>query len=177
MVFAGFGGQGVLTGGLAMAYIALEKGVNVTWMPSYGPEMRGGKSKCVVKFGESPEEIVPVPMMAKIDVLIAMNTLALDYAEYCADNALVLVNKDAVPDLPSLPAGLRVVMLNCTKLAYDTDNPKGSSIVMLGALVKQLGNYDKDFAERAICKMFEEKGKHIVIEKNIRAFEAGWDAA
>lgn len=175
IVFAGFGGQGVLTGGLAMANIALEKNVNVTWMPSYGPEMRGGKSKCVVKFGDTPEEIIPVPMMAHIDVLVAMNMLALDYAEYCRPGATVLVNADAVPEPPALE-GLNTVMVKCTSMAYDTENPKGASIVMLGALVALLGGYPKDFAEQAMCRMFADKGKQAMNEKNVRSFEAGWDA-
>lgn len=177
IVFAGFGGQGVLTGGLAMAYIALEKGVNVTWMPSYGPEMRGGKSKCVIKFGETPEEIIPVPMMAHTDILVAMNPLALDYMQACKDGAEILVNADSVPEDHPIPERFHAIRIPCTSLAYEAGNPKGASIAMLGALVSRLDLFSQEFAQKAMCKMFEEKGKQAMNEKNRKAFNAGWDAA
>ena len=176
VVFAGFGGQGVLTGGLALAYIALANGVNVTWMPSYGPEMRGGKSKCVVKFGETADEIIPVPMMEKIDILVAMNTPSLDYVSSCKEGAVVLINSDIVPDDAPIPEGLKAVRVACNTIAYDTENPKGTSIAMLGALMHTLGVYSKEFAVSNMCKMFEEKGKGKLNDKNIKTFNAGWDA-
>jgi len=175
VVFAGFGGQGVLTGALALAYIVMSKDVNVTWMPSYGPEMRGGKSKCVVKFGESKEEIIPVPMMEKIDILVAMNTLSLDYLENCGDNAIVMVNDDIVPEDVIIPDNFEVIRIKCNSIAYDTGNPKGISIAMLGALMAKLGFCTREFALENMCKMFEEKGKGKLNDNNIKTFNAGWD--
>lgn len=63
IIFAGFGGQGVLTGGLIIAYTAAKKGLNMVWLPSYGPTMRGGKANCTVKYGETPDEVIGSPAM------------------------------------------------------------------------------------------------------------------
>ena len=70
VIFAGFGGQGILTGGMVLTYIASAKDLNTVGMPSYGASMRGGKANCVVKFGE---EQVGRPMMEQAEVLIAMS--------------------------------------------------------------------------------------------------------
>ena len=70
IVFAGFGGQGVLTAGLIVAEMALENGKNVTWMPAYGPTMRGGKAYSVVKYADG---MIGGPDMEELDALVAMN--------------------------------------------------------------------------------------------------------
>ena len=71
IVFAGFGGQGVLTAGLIISHIAIEKGLNATWIPSYGSAMRGGTANCTVKFGD---DIIYNPSQEEPDILLAMNT-------------------------------------------------------------------------------------------------------
>ena len=68
IIFAGFGGQGVLTGGLIIAYMAAQKELNAVWMPAYGPTMRGGKANCEVKFGETEQEKVGSPIMEDADI-------------------------------------------------------------------------------------------------------------
>ncbi len=177
IVFSGFGGQGVLTGGLVWAYAVMEKGNHVTWMPSYGPEMRGGKSKCVVKYGETPEEPVTVPMMACIDVLVAMNHLALEYLSYCREGALVLINEDVVArDSVSLPDHIVPVWVPCASLAYQAENQKGASIVALGALCAATGQMEPGFVKDAMHHMFEDKGKGAMRQINDRAFDLGYQA-
>ena len=76
IVFAGFGGQGVLTAGLIVAEMALENGKNVTWMPAYGPTMRGGKAYSVVKYADG---MIGGPDMEELDALVAMNEPSLAY--------------------------------------------------------------------------------------------------
>ena len=83
IIFAGFGGQGVLTGGLILAYAASNMGLDAVWLPSYGPTMRGGKANCTVKYAERPGEKVGSPSMEEADILIAMNEPSLDYLEFC----------------------------------------------------------------------------------------------
>ena len=95
-IFAGFGGQGVLTGGLALAYTALRQGRKVTWMPAYGGSMRGGKANSTVKFSDNSIENTGVPMMSEAEVPVAMNQPALDYRSFCVPEALRLLNKDAL---------------------------------------------------------------------------------
>ena len=68
IIFAGFGGQGVLTGGLVIAEMATKSGLSAVWMPAYGPTMRGGKANCEVKYGEIPEEKIGSPVKENADV-------------------------------------------------------------------------------------------------------------
>ena len=173
-IFAGFGGQGVLTGGLTLAYTALRQGRKVTWLPAYGGSMRGGKANSTVKFGDEVGENTGVPMMSEAEVLVAMNQPALDYRRFCLPEALVLVNTDAV-EAEDIPEGDRVIRVACDTIAYSVQNPKGSSLVMLGVLARKLGWFPPEAYETGIRSMLEEKGKMSFLEANLRAFHAGWD--
>ena len=76
IIFAGFGGQGVLTSGLVIAYTAARAGLNATWMPAYGPTMRGGKANCVIKISDDENETIGSPIMENADCLVVMITSA-----------------------------------------------------------------------------------------------------
>lgn len=176
VIFAGFGGQGVLTAALALAYTAMKADRNVTWLPSYGAAMRGGKANSTVKFGDDADENIEVPMMAEADVLVAMNQPSLDYLKFCKEDATLLVNLDAVPEDYNFPEKLHVVKLHCAELAYSVSNPKGASIVVFGALMKTTHYFSREAACKAMCQMFEEKGKQKFEAVNVAAFNAGYDA-
>ena len=95
LVFAGFGGQGVLTSGMIMAEMALEEGKTVTWMPTYGPAMRGGKAYSVVKYVDG---VIGGPDIEESDVLVAMNAPSLEYAAYLKEGGTLIINSDEVAD-------------------------------------------------------------------------------
>ncbi len=173
IIFAGFGGQGVLTGGLLIAELAARTQRNAVWMPAYGPTMRGGKANCVVKFGQTPEERIGSPVMEEADVLVAMNVPALDYLEYCRKDCTIFVNAHTVPADQQLPEQAVVVRLDCAELAQKAENPKGESLVMVGAIVRRLGWFDEDFARSAITDYFTGKGKGKYAAANVRAFDLG----
>lgn len=176
IIFAGFGGQGVLTAGLVAAYTAMEHDLNTSWMPSYGASMRGGKANSTVKFGDDPEEIIGVPMMAEADALIAMNRPSLDYIAFCKPGALVLVNEDSVEEGYEYPEGFDIVKLHAAQLAYSVNNAKGASIVMIGALIKKTGYFTPEDTKLSMAHMFEEKGKSKMQALNEAAFDAGYNA-
>lgn len=176
IIFAGFGGQGVLTAGLVAAYTAMEHDLNTSWLPSYGASMRGGKANSTVKFGDDPDEIIGVPMMAEADVLVAMNRPSLDYMAFCKPGALVLVNTDSVEHDYVYPEGFEIVKLPAAELAYSVNNPKGASIVMIGALMKKTGYFTAEDAKRSMANMFDEKGKSKMNAINAAAFDAGYNA-
>ncbi|MBR4701076.1 MAG: 2-oxoacid:acceptor oxidoreductase family protein [Oscillospiraceae bacterium] len=177
IIFAGFGGQGVLTGGLVIAEMAAQKGWNTVWMPAYGPTMRGGKANCVVKYADIPGEKIGSPIMEEADVLVAMNQPSLDYLEFCRPGVTIFANMHNIaPDYP-FPADSDVVKLDCDELAEQAENPKGQSLVMVGAMVRRLGLFDPEFAKTSMDRFFAEKGKAKFQEKNRRAFEAGFEAA
>jgi len=175
-IFAGFGGQGVLTAGLVLAYTAMEHDLNTSWLPSYGASMRGGKANSTVKFGDTPDEIIGVPMMAEADVLVAMNRPSLDYIKFCKPNAIVLVNTDSVEKDYVYPEGFNFVKVPAAELAYQANNPKGVSIVMLGALIKLTGYFTAEETKKSMANMFAEKGKSAMDAKNSAAFDAGYNA-
>lgn len=176
IIFAGFGGQGVLTGGLIIAYTASNMGLNAVWLPSYGPTMRGGKANCTVKYGETPDEQVGCPSMEEADILIAMNEPSLDYIEFCKPGAAVFVNANAVPEDHVYPEGFDVTRIDVVELASQVNNVKGQNLVMLGAVIKKMGLFDEKYAEEAMCKMFEEKGKGKFNANNIAAMRKGFEA-
>ncbi len=176
IIFAGFGGQGVLTGGLILAYAASTKGLNAVWLPSYGPTMRGGKANCTVKYGETEEEKVGSPAMEEADILIAMNEPSLDYLEFCRPDCHVFVNANAVSADYSYPPGVTVTRLDVVELADQIHNVKGQNLVMLGAVIKKMGLFDETYAERAMCKMFADKGKGSFNEANVLAMRTGFNA-
>lgn len=174
--FAGFGGQGVLTANLVLAYAANEKGVNVSWMPAYGPAKRGGTSNSTVKFGEYEGERIGVPLMRAADAAVIMNEPSLAFLRFCKPGATVFINSNAIPDDVEVSGDYEVYRINSDHLAYEAHNPKGTSIVMLGALTKACGYYDKDYMIEKMLKMFAEKGKSKFADKNVAAFEAGYNA-
>lgn len=175
IIFAGFGGQGVLTGGLALAYTALTESKKVTWMPAYGGAMRGGKANSTVKFSDNAQEQTGVPMMEDAEVLVAMNGPALEYYEYCNSDSILLINTDIVDSNVEIPAGAEIINVPCDKIAYSVNNPKGSSLVMLGVAAKAKGWFEYEAYEKGIEAMLAEKGKMDYLDSNIKAFKAGWE--
>lgn len=176
VIFAGFGGQGVLTGGMILAFMAAEKNLEITWMPAYGATMRGGKANCVVKMGDKPGERIGNPLMSRADVLIAMNEPSLDYLQKTRQGAIVLVNSHVVDPDYCYPADKKVYKVNCMELAGKANNRKGENLVMLGAAIKLSGLFEKEDAERMMCSYFADKGKAQYNDANKAAFSLGYDA-
>ena len=176
IIFAGFGGQGVLTAGLVVAYTAMEQGLNTSWLPSYGASMRGGKANSTVKFGDDPDEIIGVPMMAEADVLVAKNRPSLEYMAFCKPGALILVNADSVEYDYVYPEGFDIVRLPAVELAYSVNNAKGASIVMIGALIKKVGYFSVEDTKQSMANMFAETGKSKMEAANEAAFDVGYKA-
>lgn len=176
IIFAGFGGQGVLTGGLIIAYTASSKGLNTVWMPAYGPTMRGGKANCTIKYGETVDEVIGSPVMEEADILIAMNVPSLDYLEKCKPDCSVFVNANAVPEDYKYPEGVDVTRIDVVELANEVHNVKGQNLVMLGAVIKKMKLFDEEYAEETMCKMFAEKGKAKYNPANIAALRKGFEA-
>lgn len=176
VIFAGFGGQGVLTAGLVLAYAAMEKDCNVSWMPAYGPEMRGGTANSCVKFGEEPGERSGTPTMNKADAAVIMNIPSLKFLHFCKPGATILINANTIDKSVEIPEGYQVIYVDSDAIAHDVKNAKGTSIVMLGALTKLCGYFDKEHMIASMNKMFAEKGKSKFEELNVKAFEAGYKA-
>lgn len=172
LVFAGFGGQGVLTAGLIFSEMAVRSGMEVSWMPAYGPTMRGGKANSVVKFGDEP---IGSPNLEETDVLVSMNQPSLDYAEFVKPGGIVFTNTDMIAKDTPIPGGVQVIWIPCTSLAKEAKHLKGANLVMLGALIKKCEYFEKEYALNTMKEYFEDKGKGKFNAANEKAFLAGYD--
>jgi 2-oxoglutarate ferredoxin oxidoreductase subunit gamma len=175
VVFAGFGGQGLLFAGQVLARAAIRDGLEVFWIPSYGPEMRGGTASCTVIVGD---EEIGSPVVDRYDAAVVMNPPSLaKFAPRVADDGLLVVNTSLV-ELASatMPPGIEVLPLACTDLAARAGDDKLVSVVALGALVERWGWITPEAVRRTIRDVVGEKRPEIV-EADIGAFEAGRAAA
>lgn len=173
VVFAGFGGQGVLTAGLILAEMALEDGKNVTWMPAYGPTMRGGKAYSVVKYSDG---VIGGPDMEEIDILVAMNEPSLEYASYLKEGGLIIANSNSVSDSAVIDSRFQCLRIPCLTLAQKANNPKAANIVAIGAMIKKCGLFPEERAKEVLRQIFVNKGKEKYTAMNEAAFQEGVQA-
>lgn len=174
IIFAGFGGQGVLTAGLIISQIALYKGLNATWMPAYGAAQRGGTANCTVHYGG---EKISNPGQQCPDLVLAMNTPSFKkFVGMVKPGGTILVNADMMTEDTKVRDDINVVMVHCNQLADEVRNAKGANIVMIGAITRILGDFTHDEGVGGMNDMFRKKGKSKFEEKNVAAFEAGYKA-
>ncbi|MCL2852431.1 MAG: 2-oxoacid:acceptor oxidoreductase family protein [Defluviitaleaceae bacterium] len=134
MVFSGFGGQGVLTLGQIIATIAMNQGKEVTWMPSYGPEMRGGTANCAVIVSDGP--IGSPQVLVDIDVLCALNKPSIDkFLPKVRPGGMVLYNSSLITD--ALPrSDVDSVAVDATNIASAMGNLRVQNMVMIAGFLK-----------------------------------------
>lgn len=175
LVFAGFGGQGVLTAGRIMCDIALGENLNATWLPAYGFAMRGGKANCTVKLCDGE---IGAPTMESIDLLVAMNVPSMEFVDNMAPGGTVVANADLVPpDHPQCSReDLQYVFVPCDSLARQAKNPRAANVVSVGAVAGLLG-FDTAGALKALEGFFAGKGKGDYTAANAAAFMGGCESA
>ena len=169
ILMAGFGGQGVLLTGKLLAHAAMSLGKEVSWLPSYGPEMRGGTCNVTVCISDNP---IGSPYVTKPNMLIAMNQPSLEkFGPNVEPGGLIVVNSTLIP-ISIDRADCQVVYIEATKMATEAGTPRAANIVMLGVMVGATRIIEKETALSAIEKEFSRKAKFIPI--NERAFESGY---
>jgi 2-oxoglutarate ferredoxin oxidoreductase subunit gamma len=172
VVFAGFGGQGLLFAGQVLARAAIKDGLEAFWIPSYGPEMRGGTASCTVIVGDTA---IGSPVVDRFDAAVAMNPPSLrKFAPRLAHGGLLLVNASLV-DEHSERTDVDELPLRCTQLAAEAGDDKLVSVVALGALVAHLGWVTAD-SVRAALREITGKKRPEILEADLGAFEAGFRA-
>ncbi|MCD8149155.1 MAG: 2-oxoacid:acceptor oxidoreductase family protein [Clostridiales bacterium] len=134
IVFAGFGGQGVLTSGLIVSDAVLAHGMYATWIPSYGAEMRGGRAYCVVK--ADPVK-VGTPALEEADIVLAMNGPSLTFADNLRPGGILLVNSDIIGNyrVEMTRTDIRVEEIPFDTLARSVNNPKGANVIAAGVVL------------------------------------------
>jgi len=134
IIIAGFGGQGVLFGGQLLTYAAMDEGKEVTWIPSYGPEMRGGTANCTVVISDDE---IGSPMVSNPQAAIVMNLPSLDKYEPLIKPGGVLVINESMVDRKPLRKDINVVMVKANDIAEKLGDRRLSNMVMLGRVDRQ----------------------------------------
>ncbi len=171
IIFAGFGGQGILFSGKVVAYAGMNEGKNVSHLPSYGPEMRGGTASCSVIVSD---DVVASPIIAEPGAIVVMNGPSLDKFEKTVlpggkifmDSSLITRNceRDDVDVFP-IPA---------TQMANDMGLPKLANMIMVGKLIKETQMFTWEQLETSISKLVPSS-KPELFENNMKAVKAGFD--
>ena len=170
-LFSGFGGQGILFSGKFIAYKGLMDGKNVSWLPSYGPEMRGGTASCGVIVGD---ESVGSPIVSKPDVLVAMNLPSLDkYESTVAPGGIIFVDSTLVSRDVNR-TDVTVYPVPATQMASDNGTPTLANMILVGKILKVLGEFDEDSLRAALGKVISAK-RADMLEVNLNAMKLGAD--
>jgi 2-oxoglutarate ferredoxin oxidoreductase subunit gamma len=172
-VLSGFGGQGLLFAGTILARAAVLEGLEVLWIPSYGPEMRGGTAFCTVIVGDRP---IGSPVVDRADAAVVLNPPSLaKFEPIVAEGGLLVVNTSLIEAEPSR-TDIETVLVPCTRLARKAGDDKLVSVVALGALIARRPLVAPDSVRAALEAVLSKKRPEI-LDADLAAFTAGYDAA
>ncbi len=169
---SGFGGLGLMMFGKLLAYAGLEEGKEVTWLPSYGPEMRGGTANCTVVVGDAP---IGSPLISSPKAAIVMNQPSLEkFAPMLKKNGILVINSSMIP-IDSDRDDLRSFHIKANDLAAELGNRRSANLVMLGAYI----GLEEVVSHKAIIKMIEKTfaKKPQFVEVNCKTFMKGYELA
>jgi 2-oxoglutarate ferredoxin oxidoreductase subunit gamma len=170
--FAGFGGQGILLAGKLLTLAGMEEGKEVAWIPSYGPEMRGGTAYCTVVIADHP---IGSPIVNNPTHLVAMNRPSLEkFGPMVKPKGLVVINSSLIP-ITSGRTDLTEILVPCNQIAIDLGNPKGANMVVLGAYAACSKVVSLEMLEKSVRYEFSKKPKFIDV--NVTALKKGAEAA
>ncbi len=169
IILSGFGGQGVMSIGKNLVEAGVEEGLEATWVPSYGPEMRGGTANCSVILSD---ERIGSPVVESPSEIIVMNRAALfKFEPDVLPGGIVFVNSSIVKDQVSRE-DVKAVYVPCDDIAKELGNSKVANMVMLGAYVAATGILKKETIEHMIHEMFTGK-KAKLVPLNLEALSRG----
>jgi len=169
ILIAGFGGQGVLFAGQLLAYAGMEYGKQVTWIPSYGPEMRGGTANCTVIVSDNE---IGSPLVRNPKALLAFNLPSLDKYESAVAEGGVLVVNSSMVNRPVARNDIQSIVLPADEIAESLGAKRMSNMVMVGALLANLPFLPMEAVEQALKGHLPERHKKL-LPQNIKALEKG----
>ncbi len=169
IIIAGFGGQGILSGGKFIATAALLEGREVSWFPSYGPEMRGGTANCSVVISDSP---IGSPVVNAADVLIVMNGPSLDkFISHVKPGGIVIADSALVLHRPER-TDVTVYQIPASTLAVEAGNITFAIIYLLGCLAEKTHCFLRESFEAALTDALPTRHHHL-IPKEMAVFDEG----
>lgn len=171
ILIAGFGGQGVLFAGKFLAYKGLIENKQVSWLPSYGPEMRGGTANCSVIIGDEP---VGSPIVGEPNCLVAMNLPSLQkYVNDVVSGGLIIVDSTLISEKVERD-DVKVCYVPATKLANDSGFSTLANMILMGKLIKESEDMSFDNTETALKKVIPAR-KLDLLGVNLKALETGYN--
>ena len=168
-LFSGFGGQGILFAGKFMAYKGLTECKNVSWLPSYGPEMRGGTASCGIIISDGA---VGSPIVAKPDILVAMNLPSLDRYEASVKKGGMIFYDSSLIERPLTRTDVKAYAVPATRLANENGFPTLGNMILVGKILAALGEYNEEGVNAALAKVISAK-RADMLAVNYKALELG----
>lgn len=170
ILFAGFGGQGILSMGKFLAYGGMDAGYHVSWCPSYGPEMRGGTANCAVIISD---EDIGAPVVNEPDVLVVMNRPSYDrFEKSVKPGGLVIADGDLI-DRPADRRDIETLKIPAQTLAKEIGSSTIANMILLGALIEKTGL----ISIKALLDALRAHGKESFFDMNMQAVQMGEKAA
>ena len=173
IMIAGFGGQGVLFAGQVLAYAAMDQGRQVTWIPSYGPEMRGGTANCTVVISD---EEIGSPLVEFPPAMIALNLPSYDKYEPLIQKGGVLVVNASMVDRGPQRDDITTIFIHANEIAEEIADRKLTNMVAVGALLTQLSEIPLEAVETALKNHLPERHQRL-LPKNYEALRRGYEEA
>lgn len=166
IIFSGFGGQGILTAGKFLSFAAMDKGFYVSWLPSYGPEMRGGTANCSVIISD---EEVGSPVISEADIVVVMNKPSLDkFSKSIKKNGILIIDSDMVKDEGDFD-NIETYKINAESKAENLGDKRNANMILLGCLIKKLNIITIE----DVLSSIKKHGKREYYELNKLAIELG----
>lgn len=159
IVIAGFGGQGVLSMGQIIAYAAMKENKEVSWMPSYGPEMRGGTANCIVIVSDSR---ISSPIITKFDIAIILNQPSLDKFETAVKkDGFLFYEKSTIVKAPTRK-DIEIFSINALEEAQKLKNQQIANMIFVGALIKKIPIIDAEKIVNAFREVLPPHRQHLI---------------
>jgi len=174
VIIAGFGGQGILLAGKLLAQTAMKRGLEVTFMPSYGAEVRGGTANCMVIIAETK---IACPVVGNPDSLIVMNKASLNkFAPRLKSGGLLVMNSSLIDSKPELDDTIDIIAVPADELAVELGNQKAANMVALGAYLQKRGHLAPKEAAQALPDVLAKR-YHQTLPLNTEALRRGAEFA
>lgn len=170
-LIAGFGGQGLLFAGKFLAYKGLLENKEVSWLPSYGPEMRGGTASCSVIIGDEP---VGSPIVEHPDVLMVMNLPSLNRYEHAVQPGGTIFVDSSLVERKVERSDVKAIYVPATRLAVENDMTTLANMILTGRILAEMGEFDMDSVQAALKKVVSAKHPEM-FDLNLKALQLGRD--
>ena len=171
ILYAGFGGQGILFSGKFLAYKGLIAGKHVSWLPSYGPEMRGGTANCSVIISDDP---IGSPIVDKPDMLIVMNLPSLDkYENEVKAGGKIFIDSTLIERKVNR-TDVDVYYIPATQIANEMKTPTLANMVITGKMLKEVDGLSLDDIDKVLSKIVSARHQDM-LDRNKDAVKAGYD--